>query len=66
MSYKDLEYQGKLVDKHLTKAAQCQEYGKLDDGSTHIAIAEILLRGLREARPTYEEESLNNLAQALT
>jgi len=65
MSYTDLDYQHKIVDRHIAKAQQCQEYGKLNDADVHMAIAEILLKGLKEAKPSYKEESLNNLAQAL-
>lgn len=65
MSYKDLDHQNELVGKHIAKAQQCQEYGKLDDADVHMKIAEILLKGLHQAKPSYEEESLNNLAQSL-
>jgi len=65
MSYKDLEYQKELIVKYLAKAEQCFEYKKLDDGSFYLAIAEILSNGFKAAKPSYEEESLINLAQAL-
>lgn len=53
-----------MLDKHVSKAEQCIEYGKLDDAKVHLTIARILREGM-EARFEYEQESLNNLAQSL-
>jgi hypothetical protein len=66
MTYKDLDHQAELITKHLAMAKQCYEYEKLEDGNVHLMIAEILMDGFKKAKPTYEEESLNNLAQSLT
>ena len=59
MTYEDLDHQKDLIIKHLAKAKQCYEYEKLEDGSVHLKIAEILADGFRNSNPTFDYKKLN-------
>lgn len=41
----NLDHQLATIDKHLNKAEQCMEYGRLDDARVHLKIVRILREG---------------------
>lgn len=63
MNDKEFNNQMELISRHISKAQQCNEYGRSDDAEVHIMIADVLMKGLKAKQ--YEKESLDNLRSAV-